>query len=358
MRNKLWARDEQTAGKHLILKHYLDGWLPILSSWSGRLLIIDGFAGPGEHEGGEPGSPLIAMERVNEHKQAGRLENTDVFCLFIESDDHRAQHLHTLLRRQRRESGVEYQVLSGTFDDHMTHILDYVDEQKAQLAPAFVMIDPFGVKGSPMNLIERILSNEKSECMISFMYEPIRRFHQQSEYEPHLNELFGTQEWKKCFAMQDSGARKKFLHRLFSQQLKEHGAQYVVPFELWRGNRHVYTIYFTSGSLKGCDLMKQAMWKVEPSGSYAFRGDAGQVRMPIGEDTVRLAEELKNQFEDELTSIELIEEYVMSDETIFHKGHLRRKTLQPLERDGRITVIRPHGVRGFPNNRGIKVIFH
>ena len=39
------------------------------------------------------------------------------------------------------------------------------------------MIDPFGPKGSPMNLIGRVLENDKSECLISFMYEPIRWFH-------------------------------------------------------------------------------------------------------------------------------------------------------------------------------------
>ena len=41
----LWERDEQTGGKHLILKHYLDGWFPILGRWNGRLLFIDGFRG-------------------------------------------------------------------------------------------------------------------------------------------------------------------------------------------------------------------------------------------------------------------------------------------------------------------------
>ena len=140
------------------------------------------------------------------------------------------------------------------------------------MAPAFVMIDPFGVKGSPMRLIERILQNDKSECMISFMYEPIRRFHRQSEFKRHLDELFGTTEWKRCLDMKESDAKKQFLHNLFSKQLKRPGASYVVSFELWRGNRHIYTIYFTSNNLKGCDLMKQAIWKVEPTGSYAFQG--------------------------------------------------------------------------------------
>ena len=43
---------------------------------------------------------------------------------------------------------------------------------------------------------------------------------------------------------------------------------------------------------------------------------------------------------------------------MFHKGQLRQKTLRPLEKDGRISVSRPQGVREFPNGKGIKVRFH
>lgn len=46
-KNTLWPLEPHTRGKHLVLKHYLDAWFPILGSWSGRILFIDGFAGPG-----------------------------------------------------------------------------------------------------------------------------------------------------------------------------------------------------------------------------------------------------------------------------------------------------------------------
>ena len=110
----------------------------------------------------------------------------------------------------------------------MTEILDYHEEQKQSLAPSFVMIDPFGIKGNRMELIQRILANRRSECLISFMYEPIRRFHKQPEFETPLNELFGTKKWKKCLKMKDSNTKKQFLHHLFKKQLKKYGAKYVV----------------------------------------------------------------------------------------------------------------------------------
>lgn len=360
MSETLWPLDEQTVGKHRVLQHYLDGWFPILGSSNGRLLFIDGFAGPGEYADGGQGSPIIALDCIRKHKQKGRLKGVAIVCLFIESDTQRACHLKELLKQQPPVSETKCYVLEGMFDDHMTALLNYIDEQKMRFAPAFVMIDPFGVKGSRIELIERILQNNKSECFISFMYEPIRRFHKQPEFEPHLNELFGTKKWKECLDMEESETKKGFLHGLFATQLKKKGAKYVVAFELWKSNRHIYTIYFTSGSSKGCNLMKEAMWKVEPSGSFAFRGytSTNQVCLPFGTNTEPLAKQLKEKFGNAWTPVEQIEEFVMSDQTMFHKGHLRRQTLRPLESQKLITVNRPPGVKGFPSKKGIEIRFN
>lgn len=354
----LWSKDEQTVGKHLVLKSYLDGWFPILGRWNGRLVFIDGFAGPGEYASGELGSPLIALECVKQHKQSGRLHGVEIVFLFIESDKGRASHLTDLLEHTTLPKGVTFDVMKGRFDDHMESLLNYVDEQKRALAPAFVMIDPFGIKDNRMRLIDRILQNDKSECMISFMYEPIRRFYQQPEFGDPLDELFGTTDWRRCVDIANVDEKKEFLHNLFKAQLKEHGAKQVVYFELWRGNRHVNTIYFATGSLKGCNLMKQAIWKADRSGDYRTRGYAGTQPLLFEPTTDPLAAQLRVRFGHELVSVEDVEAFVMSDETKFHKGQLRRDTLQRLEKQGKVAVFRPSAVRGgFASGKGIKIRF-
>ena len=67
-------------------------------------------------------------------------------------------------------------MFQGTFTNELTNALDAIDLQNRTLAPAFVMVDPFGVSDTPMSLIRRILENPKSEVYISFMYEYINRF--------------------------------------------------------------------------------------------------------------------------------------------------------------------------------------
>ena len=240
MPGTLWPCDEQTEGKHVVLRSYLDGWFPILGRWNGRLLFVDGFAGPGEYTGGEPGSPLVALDCIRHHKQSGRLSNIEVVCLFIESDPARAGHLEGLLAAQ----------------------------------PAI------------------------PDTQVS-----------------------------------------------------------VIPLELWKGNRHVYTLYFATGSPKGCDLMKKSIWKVDPAGGLSFRGySAGQMTL-FGKDTEPLAAELRKRFADRWVPVEDIDTFVMSDETPYHSGLLRRDTLRRLETEGRLAVRRPKGVSGFRAKRGVRVRF-
>ena len=47
----------------------------------------------------------------------------------------------------------------------------------------------------------------------------------------------------------------------------------------------------------------------------------------------------------------------MGDGTPFHSGHLRRDTLRPLERQGKIEVRRPQGGKGFTAGKGIRIRF-
>jgi hypothetical protein len=56
--NDDWRADPHTLAKHRILKGYLGAWFPAMTLGAyghRRVLIIDGFAGPGDYEGGEEG---------------------------------------------------------------------------------------------------------------------------------------------------------------------------------------------------------------------------------------------------------------------------------------------------------------
>ena len=318
----------------------MDAWLPIMLYSNERVLFIDAFAGPGEYLGGEEGSPVIALkalcERSDKDKMRGRIG-----YIFIEKDAARASHLEKTIAPilSRLPNGCDVDVYTGTFTKAMSDALDAIDAQNAQLAPSFVMIDPFGVSGTPMSLIERILTNDKAEVFITFMYSSINRFKSLPKYETSLDDLFGCVEWRDGIDMPDANERKDFFYDLYKKRLRESGAKFVLHFDLYKGNRLVYALFFATKHELGCDKMKQAMWKVDPFGDFRFRGGINdQLTLELQTVDPQLRDELREQFGlGEWLSIESAQKFMRSDETLFHSGQLKR-VLAAMESDEEIEV--------------------
>lgn len=99
----LWDQEPHTAAKHRVLRAYLDGWIPVMAQQalitrafraeSPRLLLVDGFAGPGRYATGEPGSPLQMLDALLTHAGRERFVGVQFIYLFIERDRRRFDHL-------------------------------------------------------------------------------------------------------------------------------------------------------------------------------------------------------------------------------------------------------------------------
>ena len=338
----LWRLEPHTVGKHRVLKSYLDAWLPIMGKRNRQILFIDGFAGPGKYKAGEDGSPLIALKAFKNHPARAKIDAEVVF-FFVEKDPERAAYLKELVQSESRmlPSRCRVHVVPGAFDNALSHLLNMLEEQKRRLAPSFVMIDPFGVSDTPMDVIARILQNEKCEVYVSFMYEAINRFKRSYEFEGHLDRLFGGRDWRDGIGIQDPQARKNFFFGLYKEQLRAAGAKNVVHFELHEGDRLVYAIFFGTRHWKGADIMKRAIWKVAPFGDFRFLGTHSS-QLILGLDTAdytQMREQVKSEFrERDWVDIQQIKEFVASERTDYHTGQLRKHGLVPMEESGEIEV--------------------
>ena len=178
---------------------------------------------------------------------------SEIKYLFIEKDKARSDHLKEVLEELKGElpSNCNYEVINSTFDETLKEALDHIEQRETLLAPAFVMIDPFGVSETPMNTIGRILKNPKSEVFISFMARDINRFREHPNFEKHLDDLFGCLQWRQGINMTEGKTRMEFFYRLYRDQLKKNGAEYVLYFELYEGEKLIYAIFFATKSLDG-----------------------------------------------------------------------------------------------------------
>lgn len=340
-RDVLWPLEPHTKGKHLVLGNYLAAWWPIMASSNQRVLFIDGFAGPGKYKGGEDGSPIIAMRALLNCSR--EMLRAKVQFRFVEADVASEEYLGSLCDQWKKlfPAQISLQVIRGAFDEHLTSVMDDLEKQNLNLDPAFVMIDPFGVSGTPMSVVRRILSNPKSEVFITYMYEFINRFKSTHSFEQKLDELYGCADWRQALSETDPAQRDRVLFDVYERQLRSAGARYVLRFNLFKQGKLFYSLFFGTQDLTGCDKMKQAMWKVSPEGEFAFHGYHTE-QLTLGLDTVDfgpLVNKLSRRYRNKgWVTIEQIEEFIRSDETDYHSGHLKVKTLKPMEKAGLILV--------------------
>jgi three-Cys-motif partner protein len=338
----IWAIHPHTSAKHTILRTYLDAWFPIMS-WNRLVVFLDGFAGPGRYTGGEPGSPIIALESAKTHK--AKLSKELAF-LFIEERKDRADHLSKEIETLKCPDSFKTEVKCGEFAPTLTAILDELAQGHLELAPTFAMIDPCGFAGIPFELMKRLLDNPSCELFVSFMVDSINRWleHPAEYIRAHIRDAFGSDE---PFALtENSTDRTAALTDLYRKQLRKI-ARYVRSFELLDTNdRVVYHLFFASKNSLGHLKMKEAMWKVDPLGEFRF-SDATNPQQQVffrSAYTDILKADLRRQFANAADIlIERVEAYVI-DDTAFLPKHMR-EVLPLLEAEGsvRIAALKSNG---------------
>lgn len=356
----VWQLEPHTKAKHDILKRYLHGWFPVLSRYNGRIIFLDGFAGPGIYKDGEPGSPKVALEALLKHKYDLARNECEFLLVFNEKDKERYTVLDSVIEELKQgewPSHVKVTKLNENFQDLAEDIVEYMDEQRANLAPTLAFLDPFGYQDTPIDTINRLLSFDKCELLIYFDYNSANRFGTAGNVDQHFEALFGTDEYKKAPPAGDP-TRGKFFVDLYERQLKTVCEfEYVQRFQMVnREGRTPYYLFYCTRNLKGLEIMKDAMWSVAPDGGYRFSDRlAGQeVLFQEHVDTNPLRKALLKEYPEKTVTITELERFVLVN-TPYKKTHLKTKTLAPMQHEGLISS--PNQRRKFQFPIGTLVTF-
>lgn len=358
----IWHIEQHTLAKHELLRNYLRAWFPILTigGFNRRVIFLDGFAGPGIYAGGEQGSPLIALDVLVNHASFYKLKDTEFVFIFVEADEDRFRSLESELTRfwNQHIDGRPENIIVYTFNDEFadvaTHITTAIGDSQ-QLAPTFAFIDPFGWSGVPLSLICDLLSSNKCEVLFNFPYPSINRFVNDSRQKlaRHFVELFGTSAGEHRLASDLEGEeRKVFLCDLYVSQLKHIGNfDFVRPFEILdvdRG-RTAYFLVFGTRSIKGLEVMKNAMWNIDPVAGVRFSGFAGDQMMLFDPkaDLNPLRRALLSNFSKSSAYVEDIRSYVL-EQTDYKRSHCTA-VLRELEDEELIKCTQRQKRRTYPD---------
>lgn len=120
--------------KDFILGYYLEPYIPKVAKLKKPILIVDCFAGCGQFDDGEPGSPLIIASIIKKWHDKG----CQVRGEFIEADPENYQKLAQVLEPYRAFATPRL----GVFDDLLPDLA-----ARAKENTVFLYVDPYTVKG-------------------------------------------------------------------------------------------------------------------------------------------------------------------------------------------------------------------
>ncbi len=360
----LWDQDDHTAAKHRVLRKYLDGWIAVMAQQTlnsqayrigpPRLLLVDGFAGPGRYATGEPGSPLLMLDALLTHTGRGRWDAVQFIYLFIEHDSRRVDHLrHEIAGLGALPTNVTVLIEPGEFEATFGRLLDETTSHGKLLVPTFAFIDPFGYSASSMSLTGKLLAFPRCEVLVFLPLSFVHRFVGREGQDAALTALFGCEDWREAIPL-EGAARREFLLDLFARQLGANATvEHVRSFQLRTQDGNDYRLVFGLGHDKALDLAKDAMWKADPVAgtTYVATTQTGQeVLFAPTVDTAPLLADLRARFGTNWFTTEEAERFTRID-TFFRVGHLRQRTLLPAERAGKIEIERVAGKRSLDGAR-------
>ncbi|MEU6340664.1 three-Cys-motif partner protein TcmP [Streptomyces sp. NPDC046977] len=159
--------------KHAILKQYVVPFASKVGRYSpgGRVVYVDGYAGPGRYEDGTPGSPSLILNSAARIADFRQLD-----CFFIERGRKSYRSLSTLVEEARGQ-GLSAYALRGRVEKHLDEVLD-----RAQGAPLFAFLDPFGLGLSFDALTKHLFGSRgwatgrlATEVLLNFNANAVRR---------------------------------------------------------------------------------------------------------------------------------------------------------------------------------------
>ncbi|MGH3585483.1 MAG: three-Cys-motif partner protein TcmP, partial [Pseudonocardia sp.] len=269
----IWEREPHTGVKHDIYDGYLDAWLPIILSSFGSGTYAEGYAGPGTHLGGEPGSPIRALHRL----RAARAQHPhlhDKFARFVLVEK-RADRVARLLEELRRE--LDHPMPNGEYRDATLHVLvrrgacevrlpqALTDTGAWEYGPILAVLDSFG-GGSTQRLLRQFADHRGGEVLVTVDPQHFVR-----NLDPdRADAVFGSAAWRDVDDLAPDKKRAHIAARLIDA-IRDAGFQHVISFGLQTVRGGELLLQFGTNHPRGLEKYKDSLWRADPIRGAQFR---------------------------------------------------------------------------------------
>ena len=178
--------------KHRILETYLLKVFNILGKYEKQINYVDGFAGlwqsQDERRGDtSSGISIECMTKCIDSVQSTYRRSINFRGLYIEKSAKKYRELESFVDGKARETGIDLTAWQGPFEGHVDRIKDWCGD-----AFTFFFIDPMGWSQSLPSVVAPLLSRPKSEFLIYFPTDHIKRFSGLQSLQDQMTEILGS----------------------------------------------------------------------------------------------------------------------------------------------------------------------
>jgi three-Cys-motif partner protein len=295
----------QAVFKHRLLRRYVGQFGAMTGYRDGRLVYLDGYAGKGRYENGDPGSAELVL-RLASYFQNHR---NDRWTVFLTERDPKSYARLKQVAQPYIDRGLDARVLHLSVE----HVLDQVIEAAADV-PLFLFLDPCGL-GLTFDQLTDLLTrrpNRKppTEVLLNFSMDAVRRLGavaasgEDEQATARMDGAVGGEWWQHCYAELGPDQGPPQIAAEFAKRLSRTARMRVESVPVRRKPHHkpVYNLVFGTRSPYGTWVFGDALARTLPewwdaldqqeaeADPHAFITKAGAARPDL--DLVR-AEALK-----------------------------------------------------------------
>ena len=244
--------------------------------------------------------------------------------LFIEERRDRFEHLDSLTRRRcppaSQPRNLQLKVVEGSCERILIPALAGL---QAEGAPIFANFDGWGVD-TPMSLIRHVGRYPSAEVLVTFETQWFIRFANKSEVAAG-DLVFGDANWRPLAGDGSPSEKKSRLVKYYRAKLAEARFPYSLVFEMIDEGGHELLLIFGTGSIRGMEKMKDAMWSVDRAYGQRFRDprDVNQLSFEVSmePDLTLLKVQLLETLISGQTSLSALKDFAVR-ETVFKGTHV------------------------------------
>ena len=248
--------DEETLLKLRLYRNYVDEWLPVFltGKYSRPVHIFDFFCGPGKDIKGQPGSPVIAVQRIRKFcKERSDVIQTTPSVTFHFSDiesDYIAELKETLKEEECSNHCCKIYTEAGPFESMLEKSMPVLSDPSCA---CLVWMDQCGIKEVTPEVVNKLAECPRTDILFFISSSYINRFPEEDSvrkyYDLSIDEL--------------KSSEYRLIHRYicgyFRNQLPNGLAYHLAPFSIKKSS-NIYGLIFGSSSYRGLDKFLRVCW--------------------------------------------------------------------------------------------------